>query len=144
VQVATDGLRAYLGAVENAFGGVYVDFSQLIKIYGTEKEKNEARYSPNQCIGAKKNIVSGNLKSVSTSYVERQNLIMHMSMRRFTRLTNGFSKKVESLEHAIALHFMCYNFCRIRQSLRITPAMKAKATRRLWEIEDILKLLDSN
>lgn len=108
VQITTDGLRAYLEAVENAFGGD-VDYSQLIKLYGTEKEKKEARYSPNQCIGIKKNIVSGNPKSVSTSYVEGQNLTMRMSMRRFTRLTNGFSKKVENLEHAIALHFMYYH-----------------------------------
>ena len=143
VQITTDGLRAYLEAVESAFGGD-VDYSQLVKLYGNKKEKNEVRYSASRCIGAKKNVVSGNPKSTSTSYVERQNLTMRMSMRRFTRLTNGFSKKVENLEHAIALHFMYYNFCRIHQSLRITPAMKAKVTRKLWEIEDILNLLDRN
>jgi IS1 family transposase len=141
VQITTDGLRAYLEAVENAFGGD-VDYSQLIKLYGNDKRKNESMYSKAQCIGTKKNIVTGNPKSVSTSYVERQNLTMRMSMRRFTRLTNGFSKKVENLEHAVALHFMYYNFCRIHKSLRMTPAMKAKVTRKLWEIEDILKLLD--
>ena len=147
VQITTDGLRAYLEAVENAFGG-NVDFSQLVKLYGNEKEKEkekkEARYSASQCIGTRKSIVTGSPKSTSTSYVERQNLTMRMSMRRFTRLTNGFSKKIENLEHAVALHFMYYNFCRIHQSLRVTPAMKARVTRTLWEIEDILNLLDSN
>ena len=143
VQITTDGLRAYLEAVENAFGG-NVDFSQLVKLYGNEKEKKEARYSASQCIGTRKSIVTGSPKSTSTSYVERQNLTMRMSMRRFTRLTNGFSKKIENLEHAVALHFMYYNFCRIHQSLRITPAMKAKVTKKLWEIEDILNLLGSN
>ena len=143
VQLTTDGLRAYLEAVENAFGGD-VDYSQLIKLYGNKKKKEEARYSPAECIGTRKNIVYGNpiTCSISTSYVERQNLTMRMNMRRFTRLTNGFSKKIENLEHAVALHFMYYNFCRIHQSLRITPAMKARVTRTLWEIEDIVKLLD--
>lgn len=145
IQLTTDGLRAYVEAVENAFGGD-IDYSQLIKLYGNETEKSEVRYSPAQCIGTKKNIVYGSpiTCSISTSYVERQNLTMRMSMRRFTRLTNGFSKKVENLEHAVALHFMYYNFCRIHKSLRMTPAMKAKVTRKLWEIEDILNLLDSN
>ncbi len=91
-----------------------------------------------EIFGTRKNIVSGHPKSTSTSYVERQNLTIRMSMRRFTRLTNGFNKKVENLEHAVALHFMYYNFCRIHKSLRMTPDMKAKVTRTLWEIEDIL------
>ncbi len=143
VQLTTDGLMIYLDAVERAFGGD-VDYSQLVKLYGNkkEKEKKQSRYSPSHCIGTRKSIVTGNPKSTSTSFVERQNLTMRMSMRRFTRLTNGFSKKIENLEHAVALHFMYYNFCRIHQSLRVTPAMKARVTRTLWEIEDILNLLD--
>lgn len=145
VQLTTDGHRAYLEAVENAFGGD-VDYSQLVKLYGNEKKGTEVRYSPAKCNGTKPIRINGNPNpyNVSTSYVERQNLTMRMSMRRFTRLTNGFSKKVENLGHAVALHFMYYNFCRIHQSLRITPAMKARVTSRLWEIEDILFLLDSN
>jgi IS1 family transposase len=143
IQLTTDGHKIYLEAVENAFGGE-VDFSQLIKIYGTSEEA-EKRYSPTQCIGTEKHKIVGNPddKSISTSYGERQNLTMRMNMRRFTRLTNGFSKKVENLSHAVALHFMYYNFCRIHQSLRVTPAMAAGVTDKLWEIEDILDLINS-
>ena len=132
----------YLEAVENAFGSE-IDFSQLIKIYGNTEE-GQKRYSPAQCIGTEK--INGNpeKENVSTSYVERQNLTMRMNMRRFTRLTNAFSKKVENLSHALALHFMYYNFCRIHQTLRVTPAMAAKVTDRLWDIEDILSLKNSN
>lgn len=140
IQLTTDGHGAYVEAVENAFGGD-IDYSQLVKIYG-KGSGSEARYSPAKCIGIKKNTIYGNPRTTSTSYVERQNLTMRMSMRRFTRLTNGFSKKIENLEHAVALHFMHYNFVRIHKSLRITPAMKAKVTGKLWEIEDILNLLD--
>ena len=143
IQLTTDGLTIYLDAVENALGGD-VDYSQLVKLYGTSKEKKEVKYSTSQCVGTRKSVVTGSPKTTSTSYVERQNLTMRMSMRRFTRLTNGFSKKIENLEHAVALHFMYYNFCRIHQSLRVTPAMKARVTRTLWEIEDIINLLDSN
>lgn len=141
VQLTTDGHKMYLDAVPTAFGR-NVDYSQLIKIYGASQE-SEVRYSPPHCIGmtAKEVIGYPNAKNVSTSYVERQNLTMRMNMRRFTRLTNAFSKKVENLGHAVALHFMYYNFCRIHQSLRVTPAMRAKVTDHLWEIEDILKLL---
>jgi len=144
VQLTTDGHRAYLDAVESAFG-IDVDYSQLVKLYGKEGTEREVRYSPPQCIGAKPIKINGNpdIKSISTSHVERQNLTMRMSMRRFTRLTNAFSKKVENLEYAVALHFMNYNFCRIHQSLRITPSMAAGITDRLWDIEDIVKLLDS-
>ena len=144
VQLTTDGHKMYLEAVESAFGSE-IDFSQLIKIYGTPQE-SEKRYSPAQCIGTEKHKIMGNPndKKISTSYVERQNLTMRMNMRRFTRLTNAFSKKIENLSHAVALHFMYYNFCRIHQSLRITPAMAAGVTDRLWEIEDILNLLNSN
>ncbi len=142
VQVTTDGYKPYIDAVEQAFG-IDVDYSQLIKVYGKEPESKQVRYSPPQCVGAKPTKICGKPqpKAVSTSYVERQNLTMRMSMRRFTRLTNAFSKKIENLEHAVALHFMHYNFCRIHQSLRITPAMAAGVTNRLWEIEDIVNLL---
>ena len=114
----------------------------LIKIYGTDSE-GEKRYSPSKIIETYRKIIVGNPdpKLISTSYVERQNLTMRMGMRRFTRLTNAFSKKVENLTHAVSLHFMYYNFCRIHQKLRVTPAMEAKITDRLWDVEDIVKLL---
>ncbi len=141
VQITTDGLKSYLDAVDQAFGS-HVDYSQLIKIYGSTPE-SEKRYSPAKCTGCKKEWVIGNpvQKHVSTSYVERQNLTMRMSMRRFTRLTNAFSKKVENHAHAIALHFMHYNFCRIHQTIKSTPAMRAGVTDRLWKAEDIVDLL---
>lgn len=143
VQLTTDGHRMYLESVEEAFGKD-IDFSQLIKLYGASDE-GEKRYSPAKCIGTQKVRVQGNPDSdkVSTSYVERQNLTMRMSMRRFTRLTNAFSKKVENLGHAVALHFMYYNFCRIHQSLRVTPAMEAGVTDHVWSIEQILDLSNS-
>jgi IS1 family transposase len=143
LQLTTDGHAMYLSAVEDAFGST-VDFSQLVKLYGASEEQ-EKRYSPAQCIGAKKLKISGNPDSrvISTSYVERQNLTMRMNMRRFTRLTNAFSKKVENLSHAVALHFMYYNFCRIHRSLRVTPAMEAGITDHVWEIEQILALLNN-
>jgi IS1 family transposase len=142
VQITTDGHRAYLEAVEDAFGS-NCDYSQLIKIYGLDNDK-ESKYSPPHCIGTKEYKVVGNPDKahVSTSYVERQNLTMRMSMRRFTRLTNAFSKKIENLGHAVALHFMHYNFCRIHRTLRVTPAMAAGVTEKLWEIEDIIALLE--
>jgi IS1 family transposase len=141
VQLTTDGHAMYLDAVPRAFGKE-IDYSQLIKIYGKSQD-TEHRYSPPHCIGATAKEVIGypQGKDVSTSYVERQNLTMRMNMRRFTRLTNAFSKKVANLGHAVALHFMYYNFCRIHQSLRCTPAMRAKVTDHLWEIEDILALI---
>lgn len=141
VQLTTDGNKAYLEAVEGAFGS-NIDYGMLVKVYGNTEEK-EHRYSQAECIGTVHQAISGNPSSYSTSFVERQNLTMRMSMRRFTRLTNAFSKKVQNLEYAVALHFMYYNFCRIHQSLRVTPAMKAKVTDHLWEIKDILAL-DSN
>jgi IS1 family transposase len=143
VQLTTDGHVMYLDAVPRAFGKE-IDYSQLIKIYGNNPE-SEIRYSPAQCTGVRAKEVIGypEGKYVSTSYVERQNLTMRMNMRRFTRLTNAFSKKVDNLGYAVALHFMYYNFCRIHQSLRVTPAMKAKVTDHLWEIEDILKLISN-
>jgi IS1 family transposase len=141
VQLTSDGHAMYLDAVENAFG-MDIDFSQLIKHYGTVQE-SEVRYSPAQCIGIEAKRITGkpDPKHVSTSYVERQNLTMRMSMRRFTRLTNGFSKKFENHMHAVALYFMYYNFCRIHQSLRVTPAMEAGVTDHVWEIQEIINLI---
>jgi len=141
IQLTTDGNKVYLEAVESAFGSE-IDYAMLVKIYGASVE-SEKRYSPSECIGIEKSTITGDpdRKHISTSYVERQNLTMRMSMRRFTRLTNGFSKKVENHSHAIALYFMHYNFCRIHKTLRVTPAMKAGVTDHLWEIEDIVKLL---
>ena len=131
----------YLEAVEGAFGKD-VDFSQLVKLYG-QTEEGQKRYSPPKCIGTIKTKINGNpeTENVSTSYVERQNLTMRMNMRRFTRLTNGFSKKVENLYYAVALHFMYYNFCRIHQTLRVTPAMEAKITDHVRDIQEIIRLL---
>jgi len=141
VQLTTDGHKAYLGAVEDAFGSD-IDYAVLQKIYGEPTE--EKRYSPAECIGCRKEGISGkpDPKHISTSYVERQNLTMRMHMRRFTRLTNGFSKKVENHIAAISLHFMFYNFVRIHQTLRVTPAMAAGVTERVWEIADIVRLLE--
>ncbi len=142
VQLTTDGHKPYLTAVESAFGSD-IDYAMLVKVYGKTSKKEETRYSPAECIGCEKHWVAGQPKGkdISTSYIERQNLTMRMSMRRFTRLTNGFSKKIENHAHAIALHYMFYNFCRIHKSLRCTPAMAANVTSRLWEIEDIIALL---
>lgn len=143
VQLTTDGHKAYLNAVEDAFGSE-VDYAQLVKIYGNAPEHGEVRYSPAICMGARIASINGNpdFAHVSTSYVERQNLTMRMGMRRFTRLTNGFSKKVQNHEAAIALHFMYYNFARIHQTLRITPAMAAGVAGHVWSIEEIVRLMD--
>jgi IS1 family transposase len=141
VQLTSDGHKVYINAVDNAFGGD-VDFSQLVKIFG-EVPGGEGKYSPGECCGTRKERINGHPdpKYVSTSFVERQNLTMRMCMRRFTRLTNAFSKKVENLGHAVALHFMYYNFCRIHQTLRVTPAMRAKVSDHVWEIDEILALI---
>jgi len=144
VQLTTDGHIVYMQAIEQAFGGE-IDYAMLVKQYGPSPDrKTEARYSPPVCTGAKKSrrIGNPNPDDVSTSFCERQNLTMRMSMRRFTRLTNAFSKKVENHACAIALHFMNYNFCRIHQSMRITPAMAAGITGKVWEVEDIIDLID--
>ena len=142
VQRTTDGLKAYLEAVGGAFG-TEIDYAQLVKLYGPSIE-GEHRYSPAECTGAQKEKVTGSpkLKYISTSFVERQNLTMRMNMRRFTRLTNGFSKKVENHALAVALHFMYYNFVRIHKTLRVTPAMQAGITKKLWSVEDIARLLE--
>ena len=144
VQLTSDGLKAYLEAVEGAFGAD-VDYAQLVKLYGASPESAKGRYSPGECTGAIKTPIEGNpdAKHISTSYVERQNLTMRMHMRRFTRLTNGFSKKVEAHISAVALHIMYYNFCRIHKTLRITPAMAASVTDRLWDVKDIVALLEA-
>lgn len=142
VQMTTDGLKAYLDAVEGAFGAD-IDYAQLVKLYGDSSEGTKT-YSPPKCNGTKKDRIMGmpNPKHISTSYVERQNLTMRMSMRRFTRLTNAFSKKVENHAHAIALHFIYYNFVRIHKTLRVTPAMEANLTAHLWTVEELAKLAD--
>jgi IS1 family transposase len=141
VQITTDGHRAYLEAVEGAFG-MDVDYAQLQKIYGASLEP-ERRYSPARCIGSDMKVVSGNPdpKHVSTSYVERQNLTMRMHMRRFARLTNAFSKKAENHVHSVALHYMFYNFCRVHQTLRVTPAMEAGLSDHVWSIEELVALM---
>jgi len=144
VQLTTDGHKTYLTAIANAFGKD-VDYAMLQKIYrrppGTPKSE-ERRYSPGECCGIKKQRKIGNPipDAVSTSYVERQNLTMRMGMRRFTRLTNGFSKKIQNLAHAVALHFMYYNFGRVHQTLRVTPAMEAGLTDHVWTLEEIAAL----
>jgi IS1 family transposase len=142
VQITTDGHRAYLEAVEGAFG-MDCDYAQLQKIYGAPTDAEQRRYSPAKCIGADMKVVIGNPnpKHVSTSYVERQNLTMRMGMRRFTRLTNGFSKKVENHCHMVAVHFMHYNFCRIHESLRVTPAMECGLSDHACSIEELVALL---
>jgi len=141
VQITTDGHRAYLEAVEGAFG-MDVDYAQLHKIYGASLE-NEARYSPATCIGCDMKVVSGNPdpKHVSTSFVERQNLTMRMGIRRFTRLTNAFSKKIDNHAYAVAVHFLYCNFVRIHQTLRVTPAMEAGIADRAWTLDEFAALL---
>ena len=146
IQLTTDGHSAYFEAVEGAFGGD-VDYAQLIKLYGGAggaEKSHERKYSSAECMGTRTKIVEGNpdRRHVSTSFIERQNLTMRMSMRRFTRLTNGFSKKLENLGHSVALHFMYYNFCRIHKTLKVTPAMAAGVTDRLLDVDDIVNLVE--
>lgn len=148
VQLTTDGHKAYLKAIESVFG-TDIDYAMLVKLYGLEKER-ERRYSPAQCVGTELVVIEGKQEKekISTSYVERQNLTMRMSMRRFTRLTNAFSKKIENLETVVALHFMYYNFCRPHKSLNkkrslgITPAIAAGVTDHQWTVLEILGLVD--
>ena len=147
VQLTTDGHKAYLEAVEGAFGAD-VDYAQLVKMYGgpTGNKGHEKKYSPAECTGIKKRRIEGDPDKalVSTSHVERQNLTMRMHMRRFTRLTNAFSKKVENHAYAVALHFMYYNFVRVHQTLKVTPAMQAGLTDHLWDIADLVAIVDAN
>ncbi len=145
VQLTTDGHKVYIEAVENAFGPD-IDYAMLIKLFGGEDQATpERKYSPAQCSGTKMVKINGNPDAahVSTSFAERQNLTMRMSMRRFTRLTNAFSKKIENLTWAVALHFMYYNFCRVHQSLRVTPAMEARIADHVWTIQEIIDITDN-
>lgn len=146
IQLTTDGHKMYINAVEAAFAGD-IDYATLVKQYGNEGAPLEAsrRYSPAECTGAEKRRINGNpdMKHVSTSYVERANLTMRMNMRRFTRLTNAFSKKLENHMHAISLFHMHYNFCRIHKSLRVTPAMEAGLTDHIWDIEEVLMMVET-
>jgi hypothetical protein len=142
VQVTSDGKRAYLEAIDAAFG-IDVDYAQLIKLYG-EVPHPAGRYSPAQIQGTKTFCCQGqpDPRHISTSYVERQNLTMRMSMKRFARLSNGFSKKAENHAHSVALHFMHYNFVSIHQSLRVTPAMAAGVTNKLWSLTDLVRVIE--
>jgi IS1 family transposase len=148
IQLTTDGLHLYLRAVEQAFKRTWVDYAMLVKIYGHDPDATQGRYSPAVCTGVKSENVLGNPDpdKVSTSYVERQNLTMRMGMRRFTRLTNAFSKKVENLAHAVSLHYMHYNFARPHKTLANpyprTPAMAAGVTDHVWTLREIAALLD--
>jgi IS1 family transposase len=144
IQLTSDGHRAYLEAVEGAFGGD-IDYAILHKIYGSSPESMKGKYSPAECIGTQKHRVEGEPDPlhVSTSFVERHNLTMRMHMRRFTRLTNGFSKKVENHAYAVALHMMYYNFVKVHSKLRVSPAMAAGVSSRLWEISDIVGLVEA-
>src|SRR3954471_10022018 len=147
VQLTTDGHKAYLQAVEEAFGAD-IDYAMLVKLYGagpaTTDDAAGRRYSPAECVGIRKETITGkpDMKHVSTSYTERANLTMRMSMRRFTRLTNAFSKKLENHEHMVALYAIWYNFVRIHKTLRTSPAMAAGIEKRLWSMEDVVALID--
>jgi IS1 family transposase len=143
IQLTTDGLRVYLDAVESAFGSS-IDYSMLIKMYGGDSQP-DTRYSPAECIGERVVPIIGlpEAKHISTSYVERQNLTMRMNMRRFTRLTNAFSKKVDNLRYSVAIHFMHYNFCRVHQTLRVTPAMEAGVADHIWTVAELVSLLET-
>jgi hypothetical protein len=144
VQLTTDGLKAYLDAVDGAFG-TSIDYAMLVKQYGNAPATTpERRYSPAVCLGTERTVVHGrpDLEHISTSYIERQNLTMRMSMRRFTRLTNAFSKKFENHCHMVALYAVWYNFARLHKTLRCTPAMEAKLTERLLSLEDVVGIVD--
>ena len=145
VQLTTDGNMTYLEAIESNFGSE-IDFAQLVKLYGKVEKKPEVRYSPAKCLGAKRKKVIGepNSSHISTSYVERQNLNIRMQNRRYTRLTNAFSKKAEMLTHSASLMFTYHNFVRIHQTLKTTPAVKAGIIERPWKVEDLVDLLGSS
>ena len=143
VQMTTDGHKAYLEAIEGSFGAD-IDYAQLIKVYGNAPETFKGRYSPADCTGIVRRTVEGrpDEKHISTSFVERQNLTMRMQMRRFTRLTNAFSKKFENHMHMVALYTVWYNFIRIHKTLRITPAMEAGLSKTVWDMEDLVRIMD--
>ena len=143
VQMTTDGHKAYLEAIEGSFGAD-IDYAQLIKVYGNAPETSKGRYSPADCTGIVKRTVEGrpDEKHISTSFVERQNLTMRMQMRRFTRLTNAFSKKFENHMHMVALYTVWYNFIRIHKTLRVTPAMEAGLSKTVWDMEDLVRIMD--
>lgn len=145
VQITTDGHRAYLQAIEEAFGHD-VDYAMPEKIYAAPHQEGSTRYSPAECCGTRTHRITGNpdANHISTSYAERQNLSMRMSIRRFTRLTNAFSKKVENHVHAISIYFMHYNFCRVHQTLRVTPAMETGIADHVWSLQELANLLESN
>jgi IS1 family transposase len=145
IQITTDGLRVYAEAVEGAFG-MDVDYAMLIKLYGAPTDSPDTRYSPAQCIGIRTGILSGNpdRQHISTSYIERQNLNLRMGVRRFTRLTNAFSKKFENHCHMVAIYHAYYNFCRVHQTLRVTPAMEARLTDHVWSLGELTNILESS
>jgi IS1 family transposase len=146
IQLTTDGYRAYLDAIDEAWA-TEVDYAMLVKLYGAEPtSKPETRYSPAQCVGTRRDAISGNPDPahVSTSFVERHNLTIRMSNRRFTRLTNAFSKKLENHKHMLAIFFVYYNFARIHQTLRVTPAMEAGISEHVWTLEEIAALADED
>lgn len=144
VQLTTDGHRVYLEAVELAFG-TEIDYAMLVKLYGNDRERGEVRYSPAECIGSRQIKIIGHprRRDISTSFAERQNLTMRMRMRRFTRLTNAFSKKLDNHRWATALYFMHYNFCRVHQTLRVTPAMEAGIADHVWSTQEVVSLLEA-
>ncbi|MFZ0801316.1 MAG: IS1 family transposase [Terriglobales bacterium] len=144
IQITTDGHRAYAEAVEGAFG-MDVDYAMLIKLYGAPTDSPDTRYSPAQCIGIRTGILSGNpdRQHISTSFVERQNLNLRMGVRRFTRLTNAFSKKFENHCHMVAIYHAYYNFCRVHQTLRVTPAMEAGLADHVWTLEELVGVLEA-
>jgi hypothetical protein len=141
IQLTTDGHKAYINAVADSFGSA-IDYAMLVKLYG-EVPAGAARYSPAKCLGANLTPIMGSPDAdhISTSHVERANLTIRMQNRRFTRLTNAFSKKVENLEHSVAITFMHYNFCRVHQTLRVTPAMAAGLTDHVWELSELIALM---
>jgi hypothetical protein len=146
IQLTTDGLQLYIDPIDESFGGD-IDYAMLVKTYGSAgRKENTMRYSPAEYTETMKRHIADDLdvKHVSTSYVERANLTMRMGMRRFTRLTNAFSKKLENHMHAISLHFMHYNFCRIHKTLRIAPAMEAEISDYIWDLKDIVMMADTN
>jgi hypothetical protein len=142
VQLTTDGLKAYINAIADTFGPSNIDYAQLVKLFGPTPA-GPGRYSPPACIGIQMVPVMGepDTTHISTSYVERANLTIRMQNRRFTRLTNAFSKRVENLEHSVAITFMHYNFCRVHQTLRVTPAMAAGLTDHVWELSKLIVLM---